>query len=360
MINVAVMGYGVVGSGVVELLDKNNRLFEKKIGQPVQCKYILDIRDFPGDPYADKMIKDFDTIVNDGDVDVVVETIGGAKVAYEFTKRALLAGKHVVTSNKELVASKAPELLSIARQKGVKYLFEASVGGGIPIISPMRNCLAANEIEKIVGILNGTTNYILTKMVREGISFDEALRQAQSLGYAEQDPSADIEGKDTCRKICILASLAFGRHVYPDSVKTVGIKHITLDDIAKAEKENCVIKLIGSAEKKADGTVEVFVSPCAISKDHSLANIEDVFNGIAVTGDAIGECMFYGRGAGKMPTASAVGSDIIDAVTGNAGDEIFWQDSPDSGFVRSFDRDGVKYDYFDKEKQIVYLDRGDK
>jgi len=343
MINIAVMGYGVVGSGVVELLDKNSRLFTKKTGQDINCKYILDIRDFPGDPYSDKLIKDFSIIENDPEVSIVAETIGGAKIAYEFTKRALLAGKSVVTSNKELVAAHAPELMQIAREKNVCYLFEASVGGGIPIINPMYNCLAANEINSVIGIMNGTTNYILTRMIHDGISFDTALKQAQQLGYAEQNPSADIDGIDTGRKICILAALAFGRHVYPDNVKTTGIRNVTLDDIAEADKCGRVIKLLGSAKKLENGDVEIFVAPCAIEKTHPLANIEDVFNGIMVTGDAIGDCTFYGRGAGKMPTASAVCSDIIDCATDPVRSRMSWVDSDNSTFVRSFDKLNLKY-----------------
>ena len=343
MINVAVVGFGVVGSGVVELLDKNNRLFSKKIGQEITCKYILDIREFPGSPYADKFVKDFSVIENDPEINIVVETVGGATFAYEYTKRALRAGKHVVTSNKELVARHAPELLALARENGVCYLFEASVGGGIPIINPMYHCLAANEINRIVGIMNGTTNYILTKMVKDGVLFDDALKQAQQLGYAEKDPSADIDGIDTGRKICILASLAFGKHIYPENVMTKGIRGISLNDIYEADKQGLAVKLLGFAEKKNDGCVEIFVSPCAIPKDHSLANIEDVFNGITVTGDAIGDCTFYGRGAGKMPTASAVGADIIDCVKGTEKSGLFWTDCDNSTFVRSFDKLNLEY-----------------
>ncbi|MDF2686672.1 MAG: hom, partial [Clostridia bacterium] len=249
MVNVAVLGYGVVGSGVVELIDKNNKLFTQKINQPIDVKYILDIRDFPGDKYEKKLVKDFNLILNDAEVSVVVETIGGAKIAYEFTKKALLAGKNVVTSNKELVATKAPELLAIAREKNVSYLFEGSVGGGIPIIRPLYHCLAANELKTIIGILNGTTNYILTKMVKEQMPFDIALQNAQELGYAEKNPAADIEGHDTCRKICILASLAFGKHIYPQNVYTMGIQNIVLKDIEKAASKGYVIKLLGSAIK---------------------------------------------------------------------------------------------------------------
>lgn len=343
MINVAVVGFGVVGSGVVELLDKNNRLFSKKIGQDIACKYILDIKEFPNSPYADKFVHDFSIIEHDPDINVVVETVGGVTFAYDYTKRALLAGKHVVTSNKELVATHAPELLSIAKEKNVCYLFEASVGGGIPIINPMYHCLAANELNKIVGIMNGTTNYILTKMVKDGVSFDTALKQAQQLGYAEQDPSADIDGKDTCRKICILASLAFGRHIYPENVMTKGIRNISLEDIYEADKQGYSVKLLGCAQKTDDGSIEIFVAPCAVPKDHSLANIEDVFNGITVSGDAIGDCTFYGRGAGKMPTASAVGADIIDCIKGTEKSSLFWVDADNSTFVRSFDKLNLEY-----------------
>ena len=344
MVNVAVMGYGVVGSGVVELIDKNNNIFAKKLNQPIDVKYILDIKDFAGDKYESKIIKDFNIILNDPDVSVVVETIGGSKIAYEFTKKCLEAKKSVVTSNKELVAHKAPELLSIAKQNGVSYLFEASVGGGIPIIRPMYHCLAANKINKIVGILNGTTNYILTKMIRENTPFDTALKNAQQLGYAEQDPTADVDGHDTSRKICILASLAFGRHIYPEDLYVNGIRNLSLDDIAKADRNGYVIKLLGFAEKTENGNVEIFVSPCAISKEHALANIEDVFNGITVTGDAVGDVTFYGRGAGKFPTASAVCSDVIDAASNDIKYNIMWVDEGNS-FVRTFDK--TKFDYIE-------------
>lgn len=342
MVNVAVLGYGVVGSGVVELIDNNNAIFSEKLGQPIDVKYILDIRDFKGDKYEKKLIRDFSVIENDSEISVVVETIGGIGAAYDFTKRALTAGKNVVTSNKELVATHAPELLILARQKGVSYLFEASVGGGIPIIRPMFYCLAANEINKIVGILNGTTNYILTKMIYEKTPFDKALVQAQKLGYAEADPTADIDGHDTCRKICILAALAFGRHVYPECVYTKGIRDITLDDISKADAHGRVIKLLGSAKKLENGDIEIFVSPCAIRKTHALANIEDVYNGIMVTGDAVGDVTFNGRGAGKFPTASAVCSDVIDAARDSIQYSIFWKDEG-RDFIRSFE--DIKFNY---------------
>lgn len=347
MVKVAVMGYGVVGSGVVELMDKNRKLFEKKLGQDIEVKYILDIRDFPDDKYADKLIKDFNILLQDPEISVVAETIGGAKVAYEFTKKCLAAGKNVVTSNKELVAAHAPELLALAAENNVNYFFEASVGGGIPVIHPMLNCLAANKLRRIVGILNGTTNYILTKMIHEQVPMEQALKEAQRLGYAEANPSADIEGKDSCRKICILAALAFGRHVYPDSVMTQGIQDLTLEDVEKADKQGMVIKLLGVAEQADNGEVEIFVSPCAISKTHPLANIEDVFNGIMVDGDAVGEVTFYGRGAGKFPTASAVCSDIIDAVREDGNIGLMWQDCGQD-FVRSYD--ALRFTYLEGTK----------
>lgn len=337
MVKVAVMGYGVVGSGVVELMDKNRKLFEKKLGEEVEVKYILDIRDYPGDKYEDKLIKDFTVLLQDPEVSVVAETIGGTKAAYEFTKKCLVAGKNVVTSNKELVATHAPELLELARTHNVNYFFEASVGGGIPVIHPMLNCLAANKIDRIVGILNGTTNYILTKMIHEQKQMEVALKEAQQLGYAEANPSADIEGKDSCRKICILAALAFGRHIYPDKVLTVGIQNLTLDEVDKADSHGMVIKLLGVAQRCEDDSVEIFVRPCAISKTHPLANIEDVFNGIMIEGDAVGEVTFYGRGAGKFPTASAVCSDIIDAIKANGNSGLIWSDCGQE-FVRSFDQ----------------------
>lgn len=312
MKKIAVLGYGTVGSGVVELFDKNKDLIEKKIGQKIEVKYILDIRDFSNDKYADKHIKDFEIILNDSEIEIVAEVIGGATVAYEFTKKLLERGKSVVTSNKELVAKKGPELLEIAKKNNVKYLFEASVGGGIPVIHPMLNCLCANEINEIVGILNGTTNYILTKMIKENRTFEDALKTAQELGYAESNPAADIQGHDACRKISILASLALGEHINPEKIYTNGIENITLDDVEKAEKQGYVIKLLGYYKKVSNEEVEIFVSPCAIKKEHLLANVEDVFNEIIINGDTTGEVAFYGKGAGKFPTASAVCSDIIE------------------------------------------------
>ena len=313
MVNVAILGFGTVGSGVAEVIHKNGSHISEKVANQVAVKYILDIRDFPDSVFADKIIHDFSVIENDPEVDVVVETIGGATIALDYTRRALNAGKSVVTSNKELVATYGYELLQLAKEHNVSYLFEASVGGGIPIIRPISQCLAANELTEIAGILNGTTNYILTRMIRAGLPFEDALKEAQDNGYAERDPSADIEGADACRKICILASLAFGRHIYPDQVPTEGITHITLSDVAFARSGNMKIKLLGRAIRREDDKVCAYVAPHLVPDESPLANVEDVFNAISVKGDAIGDVMFYGRGAGKLPTASAVVADVMDA-----------------------------------------------
>ena len=312
MTKVAILGFGVVGSGVAEVITQNGASIAEKTAQALELKYILDIRDFPDSPYADKFIKDFAVIENDPEIDVVVETIGGAKVALDFTRRALAAGKSVVSSNKELVAQHGHELLELAREKGVSYLFEASVGGGIPILHPLSQCLTANKLSEVRGILNGTTNYILTHMFGNGISFDEALKEAQARGYAEQDPTADVEGLDACRKICILSAIAFGRHVYPDQVPTQGITKITLADVSYAYAAGMKVKLLGRAIRQGD-KVMAYVAPHFVSIHNPLADVEDVFNAITVRGNAIGDVMFYGRGAGKLPTASAVVADVIDA-----------------------------------------------
>ena len=312
MAKVAVLGHGVVGSGVVELFHKNKHSIESKAGQPMEVKYILDIRDFPNLPYSDRFTKDFQVILNDPEISVVAEVMGGLSPAFDYVKSLLEHGKSVVTSNKELVAAKGAQLLHIAREHNVNFFFEASVGGGIPIIRPMHQCLAANEISEIAGILNGTTNFILTKMIHDQMGFDEALKMAQQLGYAERNPAADIEGHDTCRKICILASLAFGSHVYPNTVHTEGITKLTLEDVAYAEDWGGVIKLIGRARRLPDGTLSAGVFPAFIGEHSQLANIDDVFNGVLIRGDATGDVVFYGRGAGKFPTASAVVADMID------------------------------------------------
>ena len=344
MVNVAILGFGVVGSGVAEVLATNGPHIDKKVDDLIRLKYILDVRDFPDSPFADKVIHDFSIIENDPEVNIVVETIGGAKVALDFTRRALAAGKSVVTSNKELVAEHGCELLKLAQEKGVSYLFEASVGGGIPIIRPLNQCLAANEIEEIAGILNGTTNYILTRMIRAGLSFDAALKEAQQNGYAEQDPTADIEGHDACRKICILSSLSFGRHVYPKQVPTEGITGVTLADVAYADACGKKIKLLGRAIRRPDGKVCAFVAPHLVDVKNPLAGVEDVFNAIAVRGNAIGDVMFYGRGAGKLPTASAVVADVIDAARHkDAKKRMVWAEGGDDVAVPPTDLESVWY-----------------
>ena len=312
MINVAILGFGTVGSGVAEVLTTNSGVIEQRVGQKVNLKYILDVRDFSGSPYQDCFTKDFSVIENDPAVDIVVETIGGATVALEFTTRALKAGKSVVSSNKELVATHGYDLLQLAKKHGVSYLFEASVGGGIPILRPLTSCLAANQLNEVTGILNGTTNYILTRMIRAGLTFEQALKEAQDNGYAEQDPTADVEGHDACRKICILAALAFGEHVYPDQVPTQGIRGVSLADVAYADSCGYKIKLLGRALRQEDGKVCAFVAPHLVPGGNPLAGVEDVFNAIAINGNAIGDAMFYGRGAGKLPTASAVVADVVD------------------------------------------------
>ncbi|MCF0120186.1 MAG: homoserine dehydrogenase, partial [Oscillospiraceae bacterium] len=310
--DVAILGFGTVGSGVAEVMTNNADRITKNAAQELNVKYIVDVRDFPGNPFADRIVKDFSVVENDPDVKIVVETIGGVGVAYDFTKRSLLAGKNVVTSNKELVATHGHELLEIAHEKNTNYLFEASVGGGIPIIRPITQCLAANKINEVYGILNGTTNYILTEMINRGIPFEDALKEAQSLGYAEANPAADIEGHDACRKVCILAALSFGKHVYPASVSTQGITEITVADAENAAKLGCSIKLLGRAIL-VDDKIAPYVAPHLIRRSSLIANIEGVMNGIVVKGNAIGEVLFYGAGAGKYPTASAVVADVIDA-----------------------------------------------
>ena len=312
MVNVAILGFGTVGSGVAEVLTTNGGLIDHRVDDLVRLKYIVDVRDFPDSPYKDLFVKDFAVLENDPELDIVVETIGGATIALDFTTRALKAGKSVVTSNKELVATHGYELLQRAREHGCSYLFEASVGGGIPILRPLTSCLAANELEQVTGILNGTTNYILTRMIKAGLTFDQALAEAQANGYAEKDPTADVDGHDACRKICILAALAFGRHVYPDQVPTQGIRGVALEDVAYADSVGCKIKLLGRAIRQPEGKVCAFVAPHLVPGENPLSGVEDVFNAIAVTGNAIGDVMFYGRGAGKLPTASAVVADVID------------------------------------------------
>lgn len=314
MLKVAIMGHGTVGSGVYDVFAQNAAQIAKAVGEEVEVKYVLDLRDFSKLSYADKFVTDFSVIENDPEVCVVAEVMGGVGAAYEFSKRCLKAGKSVCTSNKELVAVHGEELLALAKEHNVNYLFEASVGGGIPLIRPMMQCLAANQIEEICGILNGTTNYILSQMIHNGVAFDDALRQAQKMGYAENDPTADIEGHDACRKICILSDLAFGDKINPDEVSCQGISGITLGDVAAASELGYVIKLIGRAKRTESGKIFAFVAPHLVPKTSPLACVEDVFNGILVTGNMVGEVMFYGQGAGKHATASAVVADMMDAI----------------------------------------------
>ena len=313
MVQVAIMGYGTIGSGVTEILDQNADQIKKGCGQDVALKYVLDLRDFPGSPVEDKIVHDFQVIEQDPEVSVVVETMGGLNPAYPFVKASLLAGKHVVTSNKALVAAHGTELLAIAKEKNVNFFFEASVGGGIPIIRPLYRCLKGEKIVEITGILNGTTNYILTKMGKEGASFETVLKEAQALGYAERNPEADVEGYDTCRKIAILTAMATGKEVNYEDISTEGITKITDVDFKYADKLGTSVKLFGTS--RMDGEeVHAWVAPVMIGKDHPLYAVNDVFNGIMVKGNMLGTAMFYGSGAGKLPTASAVIADIMEAV----------------------------------------------
>ena len=326
MIKVAILGYGTVGSGVVEVLTTNAGIIAKRAGQEVGVKYVLDLRDFPGDPIQSKVVHDFQIILDDPEVDIVVETMGGTIPAYEFVKKALLAGKSVCTSNKELVAAYGAELVHLAKSKSVNFLFEASVGGGIPVIRPLNQSLTADKILKINGILNGTTNYILTKMAKEGSDFDVVLKEAQELGYAEKDPTADVEGYDACRKIAILTSLAYGKQVNYEEVYTEGITKITAEDFKYAEKLEAAIKIFGSSRKEG-GKLYAMVAPQMIRRDNPLFAVEGVFNAICVTGNMLGDVMFYGKGAGKEATASADVSDVVDAVKHmNINVMTIWED----------------------------------
>lgn len=314
MAKAAIMGFGTVGSGVYDIIRMNSEKLEASAGEEIELKYILDIRDFDDHPEKHLFTKDVNDIINDSEVTVVAEVMGGLHPAYEFTKELLNAGKSVVTSNKELVATYGSELLAIAAEKNVNYMFEASVGGGIPIIRPLNRCLAANNIKRIAGILNGTTNYILYQMITNNKSFDTALADAQANGYAERNPAADIEGHDACRKIAILSSLASGKEIDYNSISTEGIVNVALEDVRYAAAMDSVIKLIGYAEFLDNGKVYAHVAPMIIKNSSMLSGIDDVFNGILVTGDAVGDVMFYGAGAGKLPTASAVVADMLDSV----------------------------------------------
>ena len=326
MINVAVFGYGTVGSGVVEVIEKNKDMINKKAGEELNVKYILDLRDFPGDPHQDKVVHDVNVILDDPDVQIICETMGGVNPAYEFSKQALLKGKSVCTSNKELVANHGPELLRLAKENKCNYLFEASVGGGIPIIRPLNYSLTAEKIDGITGILNGTTNYILTKMDKEGADFADVLKEAQEKGYAERNPEADVEGYDACRKIAILSSLMCLKNVKYEDIYTEGITKITAADFLYAKEMDKSIKLLAMSKDLGDEYFAM-VAPCMISREHPLYSVNDVFNAVFVHGNMLGDSMYYGRGAGKLPTASAVVSDVVDCAR-HIGKTVmcFWED----------------------------------
>lgn len=353
----AVLGHGVVGSGVVELFYKNKNSIEKRAGTEMDVKYILDLREFPDSPYADKFTKNFDDILNDDEVTAVAECMGGVEPAFTFVKACLEKGKSVSTSNKELVAEKGDILLHAAKEHNCNFFFEASVGGAIPIIRPLHRCLAANDITKIAGILNGTTNFILTKMYNENMAFADALSLAQQLGYAEKDPTADVEGHDACRKICILSSLVYGKHVYPSSVYTKGISDVELCDVAAADVLGYAIKLVASVTKLENGKILPSVMPTLVSYDNIMSGVNDVFNAVLVYADGVDKTMFYGRGAGKLPTASAVLGDVIEAVKHNV--TVFsqsWESSDDNSFVENIDSYKSRW-YFrvpsDSELEVV-------
>ena len=311
MVNIAVMGYGTVGSGVVEVLSLNKNVITQRAGDEINVKYVLDLRDFPGDPVQEKIIHDFEIIVNDPEIRIVVEVMGGVEPAYTFVKRCLEAGKSVATSNKALVAKHGAELLSIARERNINFLFEASVGGGIPIIRALNSSMTADVIEEITGILNGTTNYMLTKMFYECADYDEVLKEAQDKGYAERNPEADVEGYDACRKIAILSSLISGQQVDFEDIYTEGITKVSRKDMMYAKEMGMTIKLLASS-KRHENHLHAIVSPALLGKDHPLYNVDDVFNAVFVRGNVLGDAMFYGSGAGKLPTASAVVADVVD------------------------------------------------
>ena len=324
---IAVMGYGTIGSGVVEVLEINKDLISKRAGEPIEVKYILDLREFPGDPYEDLIVHDYKTILEDEEVGIVVEAMGGVEPAYTFVKAMLEAGKQVATSNKNLVAEKGSELIAIAREKNINFMFGASVGGGIPIIRPLNRCLTADEIEEITGILNGTTNYMLTNMAEAGVSFDEVLKDAQDKGYAEKDPTADVEGFDPCRKIAILTSLVCGQQVDYQDIYTEGITKITTEDFAYAKAMGRSIKLLARSIRKED-SYQCMVAPFSLPQSHPLCNVNGVFNSVFIHGNVLGDAMFYGSGAGKLPTASAVVADIVD-MTKHARTNVYFEWKPE-------------------------------
>ncbi|MEA4994139.1 MAG: homoserine dehydrogenase [Oscillibacter sp.] len=332
MSKITILGFGTVGTGVARVVAENARQIERKLGEPLNVKSVL-VRHFKDSPYRQLMTDDFSTIERDDEIRVVVEAIGGIEAAYEYTKRALAAGKHVVTANKQLVAEKGWELMELAQKNNVNYLFEASVGGGIPVLHPLTECLCANRVDEIFGILNGTTNYILTRMVRTGAFFSDALREAQAKGYAEADPTADVQGIDAGRKICILADLAFGAQVRPEDVPMEGITKLSLRDVKVAQRAGYRIKLLGRCLRMPGGGRTAYVAPHLVPEEHPMANVEDVYNAVAIRGSAVGEVMFYGRGAGELPTASACVSDVMESLRRSPRQEgLGWSGDPD-GFV---------------------------
>ena len=348
MKKIAILGFGVVGSGVAEVLTQNKEIIENRLNEEIEIKYILDLRDFPDSPFADKVVHDFNLILNDPEISIVAEMMGGSHPAYDFSKSALLAKKNVVTSNKEVVSKFGTELLSIARENGVRYLFEASVGGGIPIIRPIGNDLVSNKIESIDGILNGTTNYILTQMMENGTSFEDALSDAQRKGYAEADPTADVEGIDAARKISILSALSFGVSVSPDHIFRNGITKITTQDFEIAKDLGYTIKLIAHAEQ-IDGKVYASVSPRFVPFTNPLAHISDVYNGILVGANMLDKVLFYGKGAGKLPTASAVVADIMDIVEKMSNDPV-----PSISWINAKDTDIADPDSYTSDLYVIF------
>lgn len=320
MKKVAVLGYGTVGSGVAEVIEANAKQLEARVGEAVEVKYILDLRDFPGDKNESKVVHDFNIILEDEEISIICETMGGIGAAYSFTKSALLKGKSVCSSNKELVAAHGPELIRIAKENNCSYLFEASCGGGIPVIRTMCEALSSEQMDSIMGILNGTTNYILTKMDREGADFEAVLKEAQELGYAERNPEADIEGYDVCRKIAILSSIMCGDYVKYEDIYTEGISKITADDVTYAKRMDMTVKLVAMS-KREDDKLFAMVSPVLVSKAHPLYCVNDVFNAVFIHSNMLGDSMYYGRGAGKLPTASAVVADVV-ACACNAGRNV--------------------------------------
>lgn len=350
MINIAVLGYGTVGSGVVEVINTNHESINQRAGEELRIKYVLDLRDFPGDPVQEVLVHDYETIVNDLEVDIVVEVMGGIEPAYTFVKRALLAGKSVCTSNKALVAKHGRELMDIAKEKSINFLFEASCGGGIPIIRVLNSSLTADEIDEVTGILNGTTNYMLYKMSSEGSDFDDVLKEAQAMGYAEADPTADVEGHDACRKIAILSSLAYGKYFDFEEIYTEGITKITPEDMEYAEALGMNIKLLATSKKVDDNAYYAMTAPFLVGKQSPLYSVNDVFNAVFVHGNMLGDSMYYGSGAGKLPTASAVVGDIIDEAK-HLHKTIFtrWSSEP----AKLLSMDEVKGRFFVRVREVA-------